>query len=204
MVWVSQFGSLRNSIGSTNLAVDAGGLYLGGTTHGAVVPTESSFGSGDGFVIKVDLSGTMQWAKQIGTSADDAVLGVAVTSNGVFGVGRTNGEFPGNTSSGSDFDGFLARLDLAGSLQSVEQFGGFRGSTEWATSVDVDGSVYVAGITDAAFPGETYLGGGADILVGKYDADGNLQWLVPFGSAGYDNVEGLAVYGGDVYITGSS
>lgn len=66
------------------------------------------------------------------------------------------------------------------------------------TKTDVSGNVYVAGATmNNGFP---------DMLVAKYNAAGNLQWIQQFaGTApnGVDAIAGMYVTGTDVYVTGA-
>ena len=198
--WVEQFGTLTSNIGSTNIVADPSGLYIGGHTYGAVMPDQTSSGGIDAFVAKLDHSGALQWTEQFGTAGHDRGLGVAVDANGVYVVGSTNGSFPGETLSGPT-DAYLAKIDLNGNFLSAKQFGGFRGSYEWASSVDVDGNVYIAGSTSDALAGETSQGSD-DAFVAKYDMEGNLLWTLQFGTPQYDRIESIAVEAGSVYVGG--
>ncbi|HUG68126.1 MAG TPA: SBBP repeat-containing protein [Pirellulaceae bacterium] len=193
--WASQFGSVTTNIGITNLVVNDTGMYMGGYTNGIVAPSETSAGGVDAFVFKLDHAGAVVWSEQFGTSASDQGFGVAADANGVYLVGSTQGAFPGETLGGYS-DAFLAKLTLDGDLLSVEQFGTLVGSSEFASSVDSDGNVYMAGLTSNGAMGDN------DAYVAKYDSAGNLLWLTQLGTDQYENLEGLALYNGDVYVSG--
>ena len=49
--------------------------------------------------------------RQFGTSEFDAALGVSADSSGVYVVGSTGGEFPGQTNEGRE-DAFLAKFAI--------------------------------------------------------------------------------------------
>ncbi len=69
-------------------------------------------------------------------------------------------------------------------------------------AVDTDGNVYVAGDTEAAFPGQNNAGA-RDIFLRRYDAQGNELWTKQFGTQDDDTEPALAVDGvGNVYVVG--
>jgi uncharacterized protein (TIGR03437 family) len=72
------------------------------------------------------------------------------------------------------------------------------------SSVAANGSgIYVGGITSHALPGEQAYGL-LDVFVQRYDSDGNVLWTHQFGTAGDDDVRGVAADATGVYIAGRS
>ena len=63
--------------------------------------------------------------------------------------------------------------------------------------------VYVAGVTSQALPGEEAYSL-QDVFVQRYDSDGNLLWTHQFGTAGDDDVRGVAADATGVYVAGMS
>lgn len=49
-----------------------------------------------------------------------------------------------------------------------------------------DNFLYVAGITTGKISDQEPLGGGSDVFIGKYDEDGNEQWIKQFGTSSED------------------
>ncbi|MCP4687792.1 MAG: hypothetical protein GY859_07060, partial [Desulfobacterales bacterium] len=84
-------------------------------------------------------------------------------------------------------------------------FGGNSGGDE-GHGVAVDGSnVYVSGWSAASWgsPLNSHAGG-SDAFVAKFDENGGLLWHRFLGGGGNDYANGLAVFGGDVYVIGLS
>ncbi|MFQ6129495.1 MAG: SBBP repeat-containing protein [Candidatus Hadarchaeaceae archaeon] len=144
------------------------------------------------------------WTRQFGTSAFVSAWRVAVdTSGSVYVVGETRGALPGQSSLGGS-DVFVRKYDGSGSELWTRQFGTFFDDFIFGVVVDAYGSVYVAGETLGALPGQSSLGGG-DAFVRKYNDSGNEVWTRQFGSSTYDYAEGVAVdASGNVYVAGET
>lgn len=234
VVWVTHLGDVTTAPGGSNAGIDqcngvavdnSGNVYCAGRTTGSLA--EANGGSSDAFVIKLNSSGAILWATQLGavTSAPggsntglDQCLSVAVDSGGnVYCAGVTSGALA--EASGGGNDTFLMKLDSSGALQWVTQFGavtvapgGSNAGNEQCNGVSVDGSgnVYCAGVTTGAF-GEA-SGGSNDAFVLKLNSTGALQWLTHFGAAttapggsttGDDRCLGVSVDGsGNVFCAG--
>jgi uncharacterized protein (TIGR03437 family) len=63
--------------------------------------------------------------------------------------------------------------------------------------------IYVTGVTSQALSGEQALGL-IDVFVQRYDSDGNVLWTRQFGTAGDDDVRGIAADTTGVYLAGLS
>ena len=88
------------------VAADSSGVIFSGYTYTSFAGTHQ--GSGDGYVYKLDTSGSYRWAKQLGTSAFDAAQAVALRGSEVYVAGYTYGVL-GSSSSGNA-DAFLRQL----------------------------------------------------------------------------------------------
>jgi hypothetical protein len=200
-LWTRQFGTGFD--GATGIAVDGSGVYVTGFTLGTL-PGQTSAGSDDAFLRKYDLDGNELWTRQFGSSADDSASSIAIDASGVYVTGGTAGTLPGQTSSGSG-DVFLRKYDLNGTEVWTRQFGTNKG--EAANAVAVDGSgVYLAGTTTGILPGQTSAGDNdafrEDAFVRKYDPSGNELWTRQFGTANFDQANGIAADASGVYVAG--
>lgn len=75
-----------------------------------------------------------------------------------------------------------------------------------AVAVDADGNMYVAGnFSETAEFGSLSAtsAGDQDGFIVKYNAQGEEQWVRRIGGTGLDNINGIAISGTDLYITGS-
>jgi hypothetical protein len=110
-------------------------------------------------------------------------------------------------------DTFLSKFDSSGNYHWARTWGGegsWLGVCSYDVDVDDQGGVYVIGhfsnLVDFN-PGEDSFEvstlGQTDIFLSKFDGDGVFQWVITWGTEGYDN--GLAVdvdSSGDIRITG--
>lgn len=200
VLWTRQFGSTSDddTIGPSGaVATDNTGVYIGGTTDGAL-PGQTSAGHSDAFVRKYSPSGDLMWTRQFGTSEDDIITGIVVHSSGVYIAGETGGTFPGGPS-GSGTDIFIARLAPdTGNTVWVRQYG-VRGSFSGLGGVDADSTgVYVAGFHST---GDVNVPGGR---LRRYDFDGNVVWERQIANAnGYSFVLwSVSVHSTGVYMSG--
>lgn len=106
-------------------------------------------------------------------------------------------------------DALLVKLDKTGKVEWHKEFGGNYDDTIMHMTSDVRGNIYVQGhFRDKSDWGGTPLiaAGGADndIVLAKYDANGDHQWSKRFGNAFDDVAGGVAVDpAGNVTIVGS-
>ena len=85
-------------------------IYVTGYTEGGLDGNTSS-GKKDIFLAKYNSSGTKQWTKQLGSSADDYGHGVVVdSSNNIYVTGMTFGKLASNNNSGIN-DIFLVKYN---------------------------------------------------------------------------------------------
>ena len=143
---------------------------------------------------------TLEWSRQLGTSADDEAYRLWADGLGnVYISGYTWGSL-GGPSAGTR-DTFLAKYDAVGTLQWNRQFGTPRGEGARSLSGDGLGNVFIAGFTSGSLDGTN--AGLFDAYLRKYDAAGNLQWGRQFGTAAEEGSLGVSADGlGNVYISG--
>lgn len=168
-------------------------------------------GSAELFLARYDAAGAHVWSWLRGGTGEEIGNGVALDDDGSVVLA---GEFNGTTnlgganltSAGSD-DIFVARYDASGAHQWSRRFGNVQFCL--ATDVDVDsgGNAVVIG----KFTGVVDFGGGSingslgsNILLAKYDANGDHVWSQGLGASGTsDYGYGVAVDRWDrIHLTG--
>ena len=197
--WTRQIGSIAEDA-AFGIAVDASGnSYISGFTYGDLGGPNQ--GGADAFIVACDSGGTVQWTRQIGTTAGDIALGIALDGSGnIYIAGATTGDLGGPNQ--GDIDAFVVKYDSAGTEQWIRQIG----TTGWdsASDVAVDGSgnVFITGPTEGDLGGP-HQGGRRDAFVVKYDSGGTEQWIRQMGTSDGDWGNGIAVDGsGNSYIVG--
>jgi uncharacterized protein (DUF2249 family) len=150
--------------------------------------------------VTVTALGTLDWKKQLGTSADDAASGVATDSSGnVFMAGRTGGAITGSNAGSSD--AFLVKYDPSGNEVWRKQLGTSASDEALGVATDSSGNVFMAGYTFGAITGSN--AGGSDAFVVKYDPSGNEVWRKQLGTSADDIAYEVATdSSGNVFMAG--
>ena len=144
------------------------------------------------------------WTVQPGTVDWDIGHGVAVDTLGnVYVTGFTHNSLDGNTYHGIR-DIFITKYDTNGNRLWTVQPGTSGWDNGHGIAVDSSGNVYVTGDAEGSLDGNTPHGV-IDIIITKYDTDGNRLWTVQPGSIDSDSGSSIAVdTSGNVYVTGQT
>jgi Concanavalin A-like lectin/glucanases superfamily/Bacterial Ig domain/RTX calcium-binding nonapeptide repeat (4 copies)/Bacterial cadherin-like domain len=241
-VWARQFTSNR-SLGRGVQVGSDGSVYAGGEFWGSVDldPLNShagnpdvfnTFGSADGYIVKLTAAGDFVWARATGAGLQDAPTQIALDANdNVLQTGffRSTVDFDRTatygdnrdllTSNGSS-DAFLLQLDSDGSFQWVRSWGFSTNDSNirdigTGVTTDAAGNVYTTGIFEgtvdfdqtAAHPGNVDIAtadGVNDVFLTKHDAAGNFLWMRAMGGNNSDHAPARVGLDatGNVYVTG--
>jgi len=201
------------------IALDsASNAYVTGYTYASDFPTANAAFSQahsmpDGFVSKIDASGTLLYSTYIGGTSDDEFFSIAVDTTGAAWVtGYTSSvDFPvvnayqstlKNTS-----DAVVVKLSPSGVLLFSTYLGS--GSYGYGIAVDPAGNAYAAGFVFGTFPTTpgAYLTSspGLSGFVAKFSSIGALIYSTYLGGAVSDCANAIAIdTDGNAYVTGSS
>lgn len=216
-VWAKNAGGARTSRtnavavdGSDNMIM-AGYFSLSSLTPGTA--TLVSNGSADGWVVKYNSSGTMQWAAKIGDTGSEYANAVAADASGNIYV---SGYFTSATLSigsstlinagGNDI--FLAKYDASGNPQWAVSYGNTGNETSTGLATDASGNVYITGYYGSGTTltmGATILtnSGNNDWYVAQVNSSGVVQWAKRFGGTGNDYATGIKTdNSSNVVVTG--
>lgn len=226
-VWVKQLGGANWDYGiSMNLDASGNILLTGrfqGTSDfdpGTGVANLTSNGSYDIFVVKLDSSGSFQWAKQMGGTSDDVGTDVkADLSGNIYTTGRfrlsvdfdPSAGVDNITTNGSD-DIFIQKLGPNGNYIWTKKIGGGNYDAGNSLEIDKNGNILTTGVFQSIVdfdPGagtHNLTSGGTtsqDVFILKLDSTGSFVWARAFGNNGGDR--GIAIETdttGNVYTTG--
>ena len=206
-IWVKTFGgsnsenySTDNDLTGANIISDNNGnIYVSGSflSDTLLIGTTKlpNAGLGDFFIAKYDNSGNLLWAKKGGGNDFDYVFGMTTDINGnVIVSGRfssTSISFGSTTlvNSGAN-DAFIVKYSSTGSVIWAKRAGSTGDEIFHSVTSDNNNNIYVTGWYNSISLtiGSTALSnsGGIDILVAKYDANGNVIWAKRVGGIGDD------------------
>jgi hypothetical protein len=200
VLWTRTYGTSAPDQGTDVLADGAGGFFLCGTSEGGFAGP--SLGLGDAWVARIDALGDPLWITPLGSAGSDPAFALALDGvGGVYACGGTGADLGGPSSGGGD--AWLARLDGAGGVLWMRQYGST--ADDWAESIAEDGAggVFLGGTTYGNLAG-THAGA-ADCWVGRVDADGRALWFEQLGTEGGDTLRDVDWDGSSgVYAVGQT
>jgi hypothetical protein len=225
-VWARSIGGTFSDEGN-GLVVDASGnIYITGYFANTVdfdpgpdTNNLVSDPSGNIFVLKLDSSGSLVWAKAMGGPISDEGLAIAIDRSGNV---YTTGYFYGTADFDPDATGtfeltavlediFVSKLDSSGNFAWAGAMSGDLVERGNAIAVDWSGNVHITGQFTGTVdfdPGSGSFAltsaGNFDIFVCKLDNSGNFAWAGAMGGGiGQDFGHGIGVDAkGNVYTTG--
>ena len=232
-VWAVRAGGLQGDR-ANDMIIDANnniittGLFKGSNIDfdpgvGNAYPLD--FGNNDIFIYKLNASGTYQWVKSYGSTANDQGNALVQDSQGnIYVVGTysaaidfepTNpSNIPNANSGGTDI--FILKLNSLGNFIWAKTIGGTGADNAYSVKVDGNDDVYVTGnftgtvdFDPSTSTQNLISSGDLDNFVLKLTSAGNFVWAKKFGGTGQDVARDLAVQpsGNSIvsgYFSGSS
>ena len=167
--WSKTYGGTGSDKASMVQQTSDGGYIVAGKTD--------SFGAGklDMWVLKLDVSGNIEWQKTYGGAEDDEASSVQQTADGGYIVaGYTSSFGPGKK------DAWVLKLDKDGSVEWQRTYGGSEDDEAFSIQQAADGGYIVAGYTSS------FGAGKKDVWILKLDKDGGVMWQKAYGGGGDD------------------
>lgn len=214
VLWSKNFGP--GSAWDLNRAmyVDSSGnaFIVGSLTANWTSPALTLIGSTDAFMLKLDSSGNVVWARNFGGAVANARSWevTADSSGNLYTTGyfnTANMTTPAVSLAGGSLDAYLIKLDSSGTPIWARSYGGTGASViPGGLAVDSSGYVYAGfHFTNANLttPAVTKLGT-TDALLIRVDPSGSTDWARSYGGAGASfNVNGVVLAGGSVHLFGT-
>lgn len=172
-IWIKQVGTFTEDVAFSMVLDVDGNIYIAGNTVWSIL------------LAKYDNNGNEVWTRNFGSSGEDYARSIAIDSQGnivITGVAGSN--LSGNTSNGSN-DVFVAKYDSNGNEIWVRQFGTSDDDRGYSVTIDNLNNVYVTGTTLGSFAGYSNQGN-FDVIVSKFNSNGNQIWTRQLGSAYHD------------------
>ncbi len=206
--WVQRVGGGTVDDAINDVDIDAAGnAYVVGSYRGSAMFSGTSItltnsGSTDGFVSKLNSSGTFLWARKVGSTGTDAINNIRLNGKGAAYIAghfsntcnlNPNGTVQNFTSLGST-DVFVAKVDTnLATATWVKPMGGTGNDLLYGLAIDTNDNVYATGQFEstAEFPigisaSALTSAGATDGFISKLNSLGNYVWSTRFGNSSND------------------
>lgn len=223
-VWAKSMGAESDDIGSSITLDNFGNIYSTGNfkstadfNPGDATTNLVANGNADVYIQKLDTAGNFIWAKSFGSKFNDFTEGITVDASGnVLTTGRFSDTidvdpsasvFKLNTTSYTDYDFFVHKLDKNGNFLWAKSVGDYDNDFSRAIATDKSNHVYVTGyyIGKPDFnpgPEKVNLGAGSGSFFLKLDSLGDFKNAINVAGAS-DHSMGMTIdTAGNLYATG--
>ncbi|WP_294818340.1 gliding motility-associated C-terminal domain-containing protein [uncultured Flavobacterium sp.] len=199
IIWEKNLGGASNEVIYDGFATPDGGYIALGTTtssDGDVVGAHNATGyTSDGWVVKLDTAGNIEWSKCYGGFGGTALIGIDITPDGGYVmVGETEalgGDVPLRPHLVmAKLDAWVIKTDATGNIEWSQLYGGSEMDGFSSVELTESGGYIMTGFTDSADGdvsfSHTTPGGWAkrDVWVVEVDASGGLLWEKTYGGIG--------------------
>jgi len=190
-----QFGTKSDDIPAYLITDSLNNVYLFGTTSGLV--GKQKYGKKDGVIYKINDTGKLEWARQLGSEFDDEFIqGKFDENNNIVVVGYYSKEE-------NNKDVWVLKFKPNGVVLWEKTFGSDSLDVGWNIAVNKEGHIYIIGQTEGKL-GENAFGE-SDCFILKLNTIGEKQKIVQFGSQKKEKGYGIGIgANSQVYVCGAT
>lgn len=193
MEWLKTFGGSGFDIIFSIKETHDGGYIGCGWTDSKDGDVAGNHGDRDGWIIKTDQAGNLQWQKCIGSKGVDLAFSIVLSPDGGYVFAGDSKTTPGSVVNDPvKFDFFVGKLDSAGNVVWIKNIGGSAEDGARSIVAASDGGYVLAGYSESNDGDFSEHYGGYDVCIIKIDFQGNLQWQRSFGGINYDVANEIA------------
>jgi hypothetical protein len=180
-------GTATENAADIKATPDGGCIIVGASSSFDGDVTGNQGGISDGWIVKLDVNGDIEWERTVGGSAEDGLRGVALTADGGYiVVGNTSSDDGDVTGFHGGFLGnniWVVKLDVLGNIEWNNCYGGTGSDFSRRISQASDGGYLITGNTSSQdgdvtgfHPGPNPFGLFQDIWVVKINSTGTIIW----------------------------
>jgi Secretion system C-terminal sorting domain len=185
--WQKSLGGLNYEVANSIQQTFDSGYIIAGSSNSNDGDVTGNHGSYDYWVVKLSVTGSIQWQKSFGGTGNDVANSVQQTADsGYIVAGYTNSNDGDVTGYHGNQDCWIVKLSNTGSLQWQRSLGGTSPDAAYSIQQTSDGGFIVAGFS-ASNDGDVSVNhGNQDFWVVKLSTLGGIQWQKSLGGTGFD------------------
>ena len=182
MLWQKSWGGNKIDVSNNAIETEDGSIILFGYSYSIDIEGLPNKGSNDAIIIKYDKDGNMLWQKSWGGSDRDYLINVLETEDGNFILfGRSSStDIEGLPNKGSR-DMIILKYDKNGNMLWQKSWGGNKSEVSNNVIETEDGNFILFGDSESTDIEGLPNKGSNDIIIFKYDKDGNMLWQKSWG-----------------------
>ncbi|MEO8147399.1 MAG: T9SS type A sorting domain-containing protein [Bacteroidia bacterium] len=214
--WQKSLGGTGDDEAHSIIQTSDNGYIVAGYSVSNDSDVTGNHGLKDYWVVKLNVSGTIEWQKSLGgTSDDEAWSVIQAYDSGYVVAGQTesiDGDITGNH---GYIDYWIVKLNASGAIQWQKTFGGTNQEYAYCIIQTHDSGYAVTGTSVSNDGDVTVNHGGGDYWVVKLNASGAIEWQKSFGGTTGDIANSICqtydsgyvvagyTYSNDVDVTGN-
>ncbi|MBN2057214.1 MAG: hypothetical protein JW782_00230, partial [Candidatus Saganbacteria bacterium] len=187
LTWQKCLGSNDDDEAHVIKQTTDGGYIVGGYVSAGDGDVSANNGQEDGWLVKLDTSGTIEWETNLGGSHNERINDLFELDNGNFLfcalTESVDGDVSGNHGAAGWSDFWIGEVTSAGALQWQKCLGGAGDDMLYNAASLADGGYLLVGSTDSSDGDVSGGHGSKDIWVVKVDSSGALLWQVCLGGS---------------------
>jgi hypothetical protein len=182
--WQKSLGGSASERAQSIQPTTDGGYIIAGSSSSTNGDVTGNHGAEDGWVVKLNASGTMQWQRVFGGTGTDVLTDIGQTTDGGYvAVGYTASTDGDITFNHGYRDVWILKVDSTGSLEWQKTFGGTNDDEASSVQQVSDGGYILAGSTTSVDGDVTNMKGFGDCWVVRLNATGILLWQKTLGGS---------------------
>ena len=178
------YGGSGTDTPSDIIRTSDGGFIMCGHSNSDSDDLEENYGSRDGWVVKLNIDGQIEWQKNYGGSDSEFLRSIIETGSGNFVfVGYSQSDDFDLTSNYGSFDMWLVKINETGDILWQRTFGGSGADVGVSILETNDLGFIIAGVTTSSNGDLTSNNGEQDIWITRHNELGELIWQKTYGGS---------------------
>uniref|UniRef100_UPI0040497737 hypothetical protein n=1 Tax=Gelidibacter sp. TaxID=2018083 RepID=UPI0040497737 len=185
--WQKSIGGSATDIAYSISQTTDGGYIVCGMTGSNSGNVTGNHGMSDGWVVKLNSIGNIQWQKALGGTQQESLHSIQQTSDGGYitaGFSQSSNGDVSNNNGSTDY--WIVKLNSSGNILWEKSIGGSGSDTAYSISQTTDDGYIVTGSSNSNDGDVIGNHGFSDSWTIKLDSSGTVQWKKSFGGTGVD------------------
>lgn len=124
MEWAENYGGSSDDFGVSVIQTNDDGYLLAGSTSSNDIDVSNNFGNADGWLVKTNSNGEIEWERNFGGSGDDSISSIIKESDGFILGGQSNSTDGEVGSNNGENDIWLFKINNDGDVLWFHSYGG--------------------------------------------------------------------------------